>query len=74
MAVTDPQVAPKNEGAPIVPMVIQDLLARADFGRKKYGDELRVLNGRDSLVDAYQEALDLCIYLRQRIEQERPPF
>jgi hypothetical protein len=52
-------------------MVIADLEARREFGRKKYGDELRVDNGRDALVDAYQEALDLCIYLRQRIEQDR---
>jgi hypothetical protein len=32
---------------------------------------LRAHNGRDALVDAYQEALDLCVYLRQVI-QERP--
>ena len=68
---TDPQPAPQNMGAPIVPLVIEDLTARREFGRKKYGDELRVTNGRDALVDAYQEALDLVIYLRQRIEQER---
>ncbi len=72
MSVTDPQPAPQNVGEPIVPMVIADLQARREFGRRKYGDELRVRNGRDALVDAYQEALDLCIYLRQRIEQEKP--
>lgn len=26
-------------------------------------------NGRDALVDAYQEALDLTMYLRQAIEE-----
>lgn len=71
MSVTDPQPAPQNVGAAIVPLVIEDLTARREFGRKKYGDELRVTNGRDALVDAYQEALDLVIYLRQRIEQDR---
>lgn len=70
---TDPQPSPQNVGAAIVPMVIEDLTARREFGRKKYGDELRVTNGRDALVDAYQEALDLVIYLRQKIEQERKP-
>lgn len=70
-SLTDPQPSPQNAGEPIVPMVIADLEARREFGRKKYGDELRVDNGRDALVDAYQEALDLCIYLRQRIEQDR---
>ncbi|MFA4971820.1 MAG: hypothetical protein WC683_04355 [bacterium] len=69
--ITDPQQAPVNAGEPIVPMVIADLEARREFGRKKYGDELRVRNGRDALIDAYQEALDLVICLRQRIEQEK---
>lgn len=72
-ALTSPQPAPHNVGAAIVPLVIEDLTARREFGRKKYGDELRVQNGRDALVDAYQEALDLVIYLRQKIEQDRTP-
>lgn len=71
MKITDPQPAPANVGTAIVPLVIEDLSARREFGRKKYGDELRTSNGRDALIDAYQEALDLCIYLRQRIEQDR---
>lgn len=58
-----------NVGVPIVPLVIADLEARREFGRRKYGDELRVENGRDALIDAYQEALDLTIYLRQEIER-----
>ena len=68
---TAQQDAPKNKGLPIVSLVIEDLEDRRAFGRRKYGDELRTYNGRDALVDAYQEALDLCIYLRQRIEQEK---
>lgn len=31
---------------------------------------LQPFNGRDALVDAYQEAVDLAVYLRQRIEEE----
>lgn len=73
MSITDPQPSPQNVGTPIVPLVIADLEARREFGRKKYGDELRVTNGRDALIDAYQEALDLVIYLRQRIEQGLHP-
>jgi hypothetical protein len=71
MKITDPQRAPRNEGVPIVPLVIEDLTERREFGRRKYGDELRLRNGRDALIDAYQEALDLVIYLRQRIEQDK---
>lgn len=34
---------------------------------------LQAHNGRDPLVDAYQEALDLVVYLRQAIEERRAP-
>jgi hypothetical protein len=52
--------------------VVVDLLARSDFGFRKYGRRLHINNGRDSLMDAYQEALDLCCYLKQAImERDR---
>lgn len=35
----------------------------------KYGTPLQANNGRNPLIDAYQEALDLCVYLRQEIEE-----
>lgn len=58
-----------NNSQPIVDMVIEDLAARKEYGVKTYGTPLQANNGRDALVDAYQEALDLCIYLRQVIEE-----
>lgn len=39
--------------------------ARDLMGRSKYGTPLRVHNGREPLVDALQEALDLMAYLQQ---------
>jgi hypothetical protein len=48
-------------------MVIADMHARDKLGRKRYGTPLQPWNGRDALVDAYEEALDLCAYLRQAI-------
>lgn len=45
--------------------VCADLTARAEVGRAKYGTYLETHNGRDSLMDAYQEALDLLMYLEQ---------
>lgn len=51
----------------IWPLVIKDMNDRHNFGKAKYGTGLRGFNGRDALVDAYQEALDLCVYLRQAI-------
>jgi hypothetical protein len=44
---------------------------RDRIGREKYGTPLQPHNGRDSLVDAYQEALDLCVYLRNEIEERK---
>ena len=49
--------------------------ARDEFGRRKYGGPLRANNGRDPLVDAWQEALDLWQYIAQmRIEGRRMPM
>jgi hypothetical protein len=47
--------------------VIKDMQARDSFGRQKYGTPLQAFNGRDALRDAYEESLDLCVYLRQAL-------
>ena len=49
--------------------MIADMRARHEMGARKYETALRPFNGRDPLIDAYQEALDLCVYLRQAIEE-----
>ena len=54
---------------PIVELVMVDLQDRMLIGIERYGMPLQAHNGRDALVDAYQEALDLCCYLRQAIEE-----
>lgn len=59
--------SPTRKGTPILPLVMRDLTTRAVDGLDKYGTLLRAKNGRDALADAYQEALDLCMYLRQLI-------
>lgn len=63
-----PQPPPqRNEEPACWELVMRDMQARDDFGRKKYGTPLQPHNGRDALSDAYQEALDLAVYLRQAI-------
>jgi hypothetical protein len=54
----------------IATLVQADIEARAVLGVKKYGTRLRPNNGRHALVDAYQEALDLCMYLRQALAEQ----
>lgn len=58
-----------NEGRPVWDLVIEDMQERDRVGRERYGTPLQTNNGRDALVDAYQEALDLVVYLRQAIAE-----
>lgn len=65
------QPNPKSDRADVWPLVIDDMNSRNHLGKVKYGIPLRIHNGRDALVDAYQEVLDLSVYLRQEIEERR---
>lgn len=69
--VTDEQQPPKQEaeGRDCWLLVVKDMEERRRHGIDKYGVPVREDNGRDHLVDAYQEALDLCVYLRAEIER-----
>ena len=65
------QPDPKSDKPDVWPLVIKDMADRDQLGKAKYGIPLRSHNGRDPLVDAYQEVLDLSVYLRQEIEERR---
>lgn len=54
-------------------LVIADIEERKQIGLERYGQLLKAHTGRDALVDAYQEALDLCMYLRQAIYERDHP-
>lgn len=63
-----PQPEPiSSQHRKIVDLVIDDIYQRSEAGIKKYGVPLQGFNGRDWLIDAYQEALDHAMYLRQGI-------
>jgi hypothetical protein len=47
--------------------VIADIEARKQLGIQRYGTVLQPGNGRDALLDAYQESLDLACYLKQAL-------
>ncbi len=61
----------QNEGQAIWHLVIADMKARDALGRQRYRTPLQAFNGRDALQDAYEEALDLAVYLRQAIEERK---
>ncbi len=70
----EPEPTPvSNERTPVWELVIADMEERNRIGTEKYGTPLQAHNGRDALVDAYQEGLDLVVYLRQEIEERMDP-
>lgn len=50
--------------------ILRDLEKRNEQGMLSYGKSLRTFDGRDSGQDAYEEALDLVVYLtKMRMER-----
>lgn len=56
-----------NDHPAVWDLVMQDMRDRDHVGRVRYGTPLQPHNGRDQLADAYQEALDLAVYLRSAL-------
>jgi hypothetical protein len=62
------QPKPVDNGGPnIKDLVMKDMQDRAEFGYNKYGQHLKPNDGRDTLVDTYQEILDAAQYIRKLI-------
>lgn len=53
--------------------LLADLADRKALGRIRYGVALQDHNGRDAMLDAYQEVQDAPLYLRQAAEEARSP-
>lgn len=58
-----------SDAAALQAELIADMEAREAAGLTKYGTRLQAGNGRDALLDAYQEALDCAVYMRQHIAE-----
>lgn len=56
-------------GEDVIPLVLSDMRARDAVGCARYGVRLTSGNGRDHLVDAYQEMLDACVYLMNELDE-----
>lgn len=66
---TDQQLPVVNDRPFVQDLVVADIEQRKAHGIRKYGTALQSGNGRDMLLDAYEEALDLAIYLRGAIDE-----
>ncbi len=51
--------------------VAEDIEARIRMGEKKYGTRLKSHNGRDAMLDLYQEVLDGINYSKQLVIEGR---
>jgi len=65
------QPDPKKMTGDVWLLVLKDMEDRRQHGIDKYGTPLQVNNGRDALIDLYQEILDAAVYARQAIEEKR---
>ena len=57
----------KNPHPEVMKLFLKDLKDRYKEGVRRYGVPLQPFNERDALQDAYEEAIDLALYLRQAI-------
>jgi hypothetical protein len=58
-----------DEEDPVAIHVVADMYDRDRLGRERYGMPLTARNGRDQVVDAYQEMLDGAAYLRAALAE-----
>lgn len=66
------QKDPTPNNYPIIAdQVIEDIKKRKAKGIETYGTPLQKFNGRDALQDLYEELLDACCYIKQRLEEEK---
>src|SRR5271168_875626 len=51
--------------------IAEDTEARIRLGEQKYGTRLKAFNGRDAMLDLYQEVLDGCNYAKQLVIENK---
>lgn len=50
--------------------VIWDMIGREKLGFERYNRPVTPYNGRRALQDAYEEVLDLAVYLKQKLVED----
>lgn len=66
------QPKPSAGGQSVTEAVIQDFQTRRKYGIKKYGQELLTVDGRDTLIEIYQELMDAVVYTKKALmEREK---
>lgn len=71
----EPEPPPRASDKPDMWLeVMKDMKGRRRHGIRLYGTPLQPFNGRSFLRDAYQEVLDLAVYMRGKIWEEEHPL
>jgi len=61
---------PKEGGKAVIFEVIQDFISRAEMGKEKYGQLLKTNDGRNNMMDLYQELIDAVMYCKKQMMEE----
>lgn len=69
-----PEPAPQKGHANVWPWLQSYLRARVAAGEEKYGTLLQTFNGRQALVDALEESIDMTFYLAQLVMEAKDPM
>lgn len=66
MAIADARIFFANWEVPLA-LFVKDMEERKNLGISRYGVALKPFNGRDPIVDLYQELLDAIVYCKQTL-------
>lgn len=69
LVIEDMRKADPSGRHPVILAMIRDAKERHQLGCERYGIPLQAGNGRDAMIDAYQETQDQVAYLRQACEE-----
>jgi hypothetical protein len=69
----DQPLPTKNDLPCVQDLVIADIEARKAIGIQRYGTTLQPFNGRDVLLDIYEESIDRLLYIRQLMYERDHP-
>jgi len=70
--VTEKAIELFDELGPYHNTIIDDLQYRSRIGLERYGTTLKTNNGRDALIDVYEELLDAYVYAVQYSMESEP--
>lgn len=70
------QGAIRDEPNEVTSGILDDLARRTELGIKRYGQPLMTRDGRDTILDAYEESLDQAQYLQKLVIEnpDRPSY